>query len=53
MLKGSFLVVLELAAQTQKLDEFYYSNFKLDENWVQWFVILRNANSMKPEILNI
>ena len=36
--------------QTQKLDKFNYSNFKVG---VQWLVFLWNSNSIKLEILEI
>ena len=35
---------------TQKLYNSYYSNFKLNEIGVLWFVFLRNSNSIKLEI---
>ena len=39
-----------LERANQKLEEFYYSNFKLNEIGVLWFVFLRNSNSIKLEI---
>ena len=47
------IVLLKVLFKTQKLAEFFCSNFKLDRIRVQWYVFLRNANSIKLEILKI
>ena len=39
--------------ETQKLDEFKLSNFKLDQTHARWFVFKENSNSMILEILEI
>ena len=47
------IVVLELERATWKLEEFFYSYFKLDEIRVGCFVFLRNSNAIKLEMLEI
>ena len=39
--------------ETQKLDKFKHSNFKLDQTLAQKFVFKENSNSIKLEILEL
>ena len=50
--KGKLQCLNELL-ETQKLDEFKHSNFKLDQTQARSFVFKANSNSIKLEILQI